>query len=222
MSAGPHPSLFGAGAPREWTLAGGAFARLEACESGPLGDQAAGLVVDARGFLAFALGGPQQRARLFAPGVNRDRLAALMLDGRFGGYLAFEQDGRGALAPARADFKTAYGAWSGWRAIAYRLSCAAHPREAIYLDQLFVAPRCRRRGAARLLCGWLADAARRAGYRRILVDVARDNAAAIALYQSLGFRAATDGLAPAQRILRATPLFPYRRFALDLTATDQR
>ncbi|MBL8590573.1 MAG: GNAT family N-acetyltransferase [Methylobacteriaceae bacterium] len=210
-------SLFRRGAQAEWTLANGSQAAVHHCEHGPLGEQAADLVVASRGYLAFALGDGDRRARLFAPGLARDRLAALMLDGRFAGYVAFEQDGRGALEPRLADFRRVYGAGGLWRAAVHRLAAERAPAEAIYLDQLFVAPRFRRRGAARLICSWLADAARRAGYRTLLVDVAAGNAAAIALYESLGFRRASAGLGPGRRLVRALAPHAYRRYALDLT-----
>ena len=53
---------------------------------------------------------------------------------------------------------------------------------------LGVAPRTRRRGIARLLLGDLFAHARTLGARRVVLEVAADNSAALALYESIGFR----------------------------------
>jgi ribosomal-protein-alanine N-acetyltransferase len=50
-----------------------------------------------------------------------------------------------------------------------------------------VAPETRRRGLARALIGNLAKRARQRGARRLLLEVAADNDAAITLYKSSGF-----------------------------------
>lgn len=50
-----------------------------------------------------------------------------------------------------------------------------------------VAPGARRRGLARVLIGDLTKRARQRGARRVLLEVAADNQAAIALYNSIGF-----------------------------------
>ncbi|HEY5210843.1 MAG TPA: GNAT family N-acetyltransferase [Stellaceae bacterium] len=50
-----------------------------------------------------------------------------------------------------------------------------------------VAPPARRRGLARCLIADLAKRARQRGARRLLLEVAADNAGAIALYASIGF-----------------------------------
>jgi len=53
---------------------------------------------------------------------------------------------------------------------------------------LGVAPRARRRGIARLLLGDLFARARALGARCVVLEVAADNSAALALYESIGFR----------------------------------
>lgn len=53
---------------------------------------------------------------------------------------------------------------------------------------LGVAPAARRCGVARALLGDLIARARAAGVRRLLLEVAADNAGALALYEGLGFR----------------------------------
>ncbi len=50
-----------------------------------------------------------------------------------------------------------------------------------------VAPGARRRGLARILIGDLTKRARQRGARRVLLEVAADNQAAITLYNSIGF-----------------------------------
>jgi ribosomal-protein-alanine acetyltransferase len=52
---------------------------------------------------------------------------------------------------------------------------------------LGVAPASRRRGVARALLQDLMDRARSSGIQRLLLEVAADNKAALALYDSLGF-----------------------------------
>jgi ribosomal-protein-alanine N-acetyltransferase len=47
---------------------------------------------------------------------------------------------------------------------------------------------CRRRGAGRVLMGKVVDHAREHGARSLFLEVADDNAAALALYEHLGFR----------------------------------
>lgn len=53
---------------------------------------------------------------------------------------------------------------------------------------LGVAPRARRRGIARLLLDDLFARARALGARRVVLEVAADNSAALALYEAAGFR----------------------------------
>jgi ribosomal protein S18 acetylase RimI-like enzyme len=53
---------------------------------------------------------------------------------------------------------------------------------------LGVLPTARRRGVGRLLLAHVLDAARAAGGRRVLLEVARGNAPALALYENAGFR----------------------------------
>jgi len=53
-----------------------------------------------------------------------------------------------------------------------------------------VAPEWQRRGVARRMAEGLVRAARRAEVKRVFLEVAVDNAAAIALYEGLGFRPA--------------------------------
>lgn len=56
------------------------------------------------------------------------------------------------------------------------------------LDRIAVQPEVRRRGVARGLLDSLTDRAVHRGARRMMLEVAADNAAALALYTSLGFR----------------------------------
>jgi ribosomal-protein-alanine N-acetyltransferase len=53
-----------------------------------------------------------------------------------------------------------------------------------------VAPEWQRRGIARHMVEGLVRAAERAGVRRLYLEVAADNAAALRLYKGLGFAAA--------------------------------
>lgn len=55
------------------------------------------------------------------------------------------------------------------------------------LDRIAALPQVRRQGAARGLLAHLTEHAVRRGARRMLLEVAEDNAAAIALYASVGF-----------------------------------
>jgi ribosomal protein S18 acetylase RimI-like enzyme len=56
------------------------------------------------------------------------------------------------------------------------------------LNDLFVAPGARRAGVARLLMGATAEMARSTGAARVVLATAKDNAAARALYFSLGYQ----------------------------------
>ena len=58
----------------------------------------------------------------------------------------------------------------------------------VHVMNLAVAPGQRRRGLGRWLLGFGMRRAARAGARRALLEVRRTNAAAVALYESLGFR----------------------------------
>jgi [ribosomal protein S18]-alanine N-acetyltransferase len=55
------------------------------------------------------------------------------------------------------------------------------------LDRIAVMPSRRRQGAARSLLDWFVVAARDRGATRMLLEVAADNTAAIALYEAYGF-----------------------------------
>ncbi len=61
-----------------------------------------------------------------------------------------------------------------------------------YIDDLFVRPAYRRRGAARAGLDVLVAESRRRGCRSLLVEVGPDNAAALALYGSIGLTPRAD------------------------------
>jgi ribosomal protein S18 acetylase RimI-like enzyme len=60
--------------------------------------------------------------------------------------------------------------------------------EAWMVRDLYVSPPARRRGVARALLAHVVDEARAAGARRVSLQTESDNASALALYASAGFR----------------------------------
>ncbi len=62
-----------------------------------------------------------------------------------------------------------------------------------WLEDLFVVAAARRRGLGRALAGAAVERARQRGARRIELDTNETNAAALALYESLGFSARSKG-----------------------------
>lgn len=65
--------------------------------------------------------------------------------------------------------------------------------EDAWLEDLFVAEEARRGGAGRALAQGCIDRARARGCKRIQLDANERNEAALALYESLGFRSANPG-----------------------------
>jgi ribosomal protein S18 acetylase RimI-like enzyme len=61
-----------------------------------------------------------------------------------------------------------------------------------YIDDLFVRPGYRRRGAARVALDALVAECQRRGCRSLIVEVGPDNAGAIALYRRVGLRLRAD------------------------------
>lgn len=74
----------------------------------------------------------------------------------------------------------------------------AHPDEpdAAELRKMYTVPSVRRRGVGYALLVEVARIAQRAGYRQLLLDVAKDRTAAVALYRSHGFVEASGVAAP--------------------------
>ena len=62
-----------------------------------------------------------------------------------------------------------------------------------YIDDLYVRPAYRWRGAARAGFDSLVEEARRRGCHALFVEVGRDNAAAVALYRQCGLSEMDDG-----------------------------
>ncbi|MDQ3371242.1 MAG: GNAT family N-acetyltransferase [Actinomycetota bacterium] len=62
-----------------------------------------------------------------------------------------------------------------------------------WLEDVYVAEPARRRGVARALTQLACDRARERGCRRIELDASEGNAAALALYEALGFTARSKG-----------------------------
>ncbi len=65
-----------------------------------------------------------------------------------------------------------------------------------FVISMFVLPTARHRGVGRALLNAALDEARARGYRQIVLDVTEGNAAAVALYQSAGFRVAEERQPP--------------------------
>ena len=63
-----------------------------------------------------------------------------------------------------------------------------HLHPVCYMQDLFVAEEFRQQGIARALVAALADQAKRAGYARLYWLAEADNAAAQALYKTLGYK----------------------------------
>ncbi len=73
-------------------------------------------------------------------------------------------------------------------ALANPIVSVEHGGAALWIEELYVAPAHRRRGVARALLGFLADEARNSGMRALQLEVVPTQAAALALYDALGFR----------------------------------
>jgi len=73
---------------------------------------------------------------------------------------------------------------------------------AAYITLVLIAPAARKTGLARSLVSCALDTARRRGYTHCLLEVRKDNAAALHLYEKLGFVAAEDH--GAKLLLRAS------------------
>lgn len=69
----------------------------------------------------------------------------------------------------------------------YPLFSSVSARRIWVLNDLFVAPTARKRGAARALMDCARDFAMQAGALRLVLETAEDNHAAQALYESLGY-----------------------------------
>ncbi len=78
-------------------------------------------------------------------------------------------------------------AWDGPRP-AGCVAMRPHDSLTCEMKRFFVRPAHRGRGIGRMLATGLIDAARRTGYTRMLLDTVPQMSAAIALYESLGFR----------------------------------
>lgn len=87
-------------------------------------------------------------------------------------------------------FKVAAVADLGFVTVAF-LPASLTLGEAWLVRDLFVAPRARRGGVARALLEHVVRGAREAGARRVSLQTETGNAAALALYDSVGFRAVT-------------------------------
>lgn len=85
-------------------------------------------------------------------------------------------------------------------------------RDHLYISALAVVPEHRRKGIARALLGRVVEGARRLGLRPAL-DVAADNAAAVALYETMGFKVSEERRAT-EADRRQVPVFASLRMEL--------
>jgi ribosomal protein S18 acetylase RimI-like enzyme len=139
-------------------------------------------------------------------GRRRDRAVVLAVDAA--AFPAFWQldeagldDALGATPSAR--FRVATRGEGAGEVVGYAVTGRAGPRG--YLQRLAVSPAAQRAGIGSALVAdglrWL----RRWGARQVLVNTQEGNAAAVALYEHLGFRRHDEGLAVLQRPL-ASPV----------------
>jgi ribosomal protein S18 acetylase RimI-like enzyme len=70
------------------------------------------------------------------------------------------------------------------------------PPDALYLSRMGVPASARRHGRGRAIVQCYLELGRRQGFRRFMLDVWSGNAAAFALYRSLGFRPSSENHAP--------------------------
>ena len=126
-----------------------------------------GLLVDFRNHLGVTW--PSENA--FIAGVER-----LIEDPNTAFLLATPHDDAPPMGVAQVRFR--YGIW--WAA------------EDCLLEDLFVREDARGTGVGRALVEGVVDLARERGCRRVELDANEDNAAALALYRSLGFDAQDD------------------------------
>jgi GNAT superfamily N-acetyltransferase len=105
-----------------------------------------------------------------------ESFARLLADPALGGaWLAFDGDSPVGHAVLTVRFTMEHGGLSG------------------YVDDLFVAPEARRRGAGRALLAALVADCRTRGCQGMLVEVGASNAPALALYAEFGLHPARDG-----------------------------
>lgn len=136
---------------------------------------------------------PRQRAVRHRRAGQEDYGPVLEVDGR--AFPPFWRlDGRGLDEALRATPRTRFRVvTSGSEVVAYALTGRARRRG--FLQRLAVDPAHRREGLGRELVvdalGWL----RRRGVVRVVVNTPTGNEAAVALYESLGFRREPPGLA---------------------------
>lgn len=106
--------------------------------------------------------------------------------------LAAREPGGGEEAEAICQLRYRYGLW--------------HSAEDCWLEDLFVSEGARGQGLGRALVEAAAERAGARGCRRIDLDAASDNRAALALYEGLGFSAETPS--GARLLLLRRPLSP--------------
>lgn len=136
------------------------------------------------------LSGELRRAR------RRDRPAVIALDElAFSPFWRFHDGGldEALAATPRVRFRVAAGGWLAGGSV-YGYAITGRGKGTGYLQRLAVHPTARGRGVGRTLVADALAWARRRGAAQALVNTQRTNHAALALYQSCGFRLLPDGL----------------------------
>lgn len=145
-------------------------------------------LIQARGSLKSVLGDEVARRSLFIGRLQSAQVVLARKGGSLAGYLMFQQGWQSPFRVGFLDFLRVHGRSALWRYPAFVYLEWRGSIYDFYIYSLKVQPRQRRQGVAKQLMLFAEAAAARRGNRHVTLEVNADNRAAIALYESLGYR----------------------------------